>query len=78
MARKPLTLLSSADSLTVLQWSRAMNGAETVIGVCITRSPERLQWSRAMNGAETQIDGATGTISDSLQWSRAMNGAETP
>jgi len=36
-----------------LQWSRANDGAETMLGVTATPDRGELQWSRANDGAET-------------------------
>ena len=63
----------------MLQWGRAMNGAEMNQRVIDIDGPVALQWGRAMNGAEIQNIHHLKRASDiSLQWGRAMNGAEIP
>ncbi len=37
----------------VLQWGRAVEGAETMIAETSPSAPEQLQWGRAVEGAET-------------------------
>jgi|GEM_PF-4874649 len=78
MARKPGAACLIIRSASMLQWSRANDGAETARNRLHEKQVAQLQWSRANDGAETAILHFADLAADvGLQWSRANDGAET-
>ena len=61
----------------MLQWGRAVEGAETYHCALRWVAEELLQWGRAVEGAETSDANPYAYPDSWLQWGRAVEGAET-
>ena len=69
-ARKPIGSFAWISSLSVLQWGRALAGAETMAIITPPGCESELQWGRALAGAET------GTGMSRISWQAPrFNGA---